>query len=63
MKMTYKIACKDFGINCNFVAHGKTKKEVIEKCIPHGKKVHGYTDEQFKDPKMMKKFDSLMKKE
>ena len=61
--MTYKLACKDMGIDCNYVAKGKTENELMKKAIKHGKKVHGYTDEQLNDHEMMKKVKALIKKE
>ncbi len=35
-----KFTCKDLGLNCNFVATGATKEEVIRKAMEHGGKVH-----------------------
>jgi predicted small metal-binding protein len=61
--MTYKLACRDMGIDCNYVAKGKTESELMKKAIKHGKEVHGYTDEQLNDPKMMKEAKAAIKKE
>jgi predicted small metal-binding protein len=39
-----KLACRDLGGDCNFVATGETEDEVMQKAGEHGKKVHGFTD-------------------
>jgi predicted small metal-binding protein len=59
--MAYTLACRDAGLDCNYVAKGKTKDELMKNVAEHGKKVHGYTDKQLKDPKMMKKMNELVK--
>jgi len=46
-----KFACKNLGIDCNFVATGATKEEVLKKAMEHGGTVHadlmvGMTKEQ-----------------
>ena len=46
-----KFACKNLGIDCNFVATGATKEEVFKKAMEHGGTVHadlmvGMTKEQ-----------------
>jgi len=51
--MEYKLNCKNMGIDCDWKGKAKTKKELITKAANHGKKVHGYTGAQLKDPKMM----------
>jgi len=61
--MTYKLACKDVGVKCPFVAQGKTMDELMKNAVKHGKEVHGYTDEQIKDPKMQKAIKTAVKKE
>ncbi len=35
-----KFACKDVGLDCNFVATGKTTEEVKEKVMAHASVVH-----------------------
>ena len=35
-----KFACKNLGIDCNFVATGATKEEVLKKAMDHGSTVH-----------------------
>ncbi|KAF5418962.1 MAG: DUF1059 domain-containing protein [Methanosarcinales archaeon] len=61
--MAYKLACKDMGIECPFVAQGKTMDELMGNAAKHGKEVHGYTDEQLKDPKMQKEIKAAVKEE
>jgi len=46
-----KFACKNLGIDCNFVVTGATKEEVMKKAMAHGGTVHadlmvGMTKEQ-----------------
>jgi predicted small metal-binding protein len=46
-----KFACKNLGIDCDFVTTGATKEEVMEKAMEHGGVVHadlmkGMTEEQ-----------------
>ena len=61
--MTYKLACKDTGVDCPFVAQGETMDEMMEVAVKHVKEKHGYTDEQIKDPKMQKVIETAIKKE
>jgi predicted small metal-binding protein len=35
-----KFACKNMGINCDFVATGATKEEVMKKAMEHGGTAH-----------------------
>ena len=35
-----KFACKDLGMDCNFVATGATREEVLQKAMAHGSVVH-----------------------
>ena len=46
-----KFACKNLGLDCDFVATGATKEEVMKKAMEHGGTVHadlmkGMTKEQ-----------------
>jgi len=55
-----KFACKDLGIDCDFVATGETKEETLKKAMAHGGTVHkdimkGQTEEQ------MAAFDQMLK--
>ena len=35
-----KLACRDMGMNCDFVAMGMTDEEVMQKLDEHGKATH-----------------------
>jgi predicted small metal-binding protein len=50
-KKMEKFACKNLGMDCDFVATGATKEEVMKKAMEHGGVVHadmmkGMTEEQ-----------------
>lgn len=59
--MGMTLACKDTGTTCDFVARGETLDELMGSVAKHAKEVHGYTDEQLNDPKMMEMIKSLIK--
>ena len=59
--MAYTLACKDFGVDCPYVAHGETEEEVLQDGTKHVKEVHGYTDEQINDPKFLEESKKLIK--
>ena len=49
-----KFACKDLGMECDFVATGATKEEVLKMAMEHGGAVHadmmkGMTEQQMAD--------------
>jgi len=60
--MAYTLACRDAGVDCDFVAKGETEEEVLAKGVKHVKEVHGYTDEQVKDPKFLEESKKIIKK-
>ena len=60
--MAYTFACRDFGVDCPYVARGETIDEVIAEGAKHAKEVHGYTDEQLKDPKLIEAVKKVIKK-
>ncbi|MFH1646216.1 MAG: DUF1059 domain-containing protein [Chloroflexota bacterium] len=60
--MAYTLACRDAGVDCDFVARGETEEEVLAEGIKHVKKVHGYTDEQLSDPKFLEETKKIIKK-
>ena len=35
-----RISCREIGIDCDYVATGRTDDEVIQDCAEHGKKAH-----------------------
>ncbi len=57
------LACRDMGIDCSYVARGETMEALMADMGPHAKQVHGYTDEQLNDPKMMEKVKAAVKQE
>ena len=61
--MAYTLACRDTGVDCDFVAKGDTKEALMQVAGKHGKEVHGYTDEQLQDPSLMEKMNTLVKEE
>ena len=61
--MALTVACKDTGTACDFVAKAETEEEVMSQIAEHAKEVHGYTDEQLKDPALMEKVKAIVKEE
>jgi len=61
--MAMTLACRDLDSDCPYVARGETEEELMADMGKHAKEVHGYTDEQLKDPEMMKKVKAAIKKE
>jgi predicted small metal-binding protein len=39
--MSKLLRCKDIGVDCDFVAGGKTVEEVLKKAAEHARKDHG----------------------
>jgi predicted small metal-binding protein len=60
--MGYTLACRDSGVDCDFVARGETEEEVLANGIKHVKEAHGYTDEQVNDPKFIEEAKKIIKK-
>ena len=58
--MAYTLACKDAGVDCDYVARGETEDELLKNGIKHVKEVHGYTDEQL-TPEFMADVKKLVK--
>ncbi len=61
--MGLKLACRDIGIDCSYVSRGENMEKLMEDAGPHGKEVHGYTDEQLNSPEMMEKVKAAVKQE
>jgi len=59
--MAKTMACRDVGVDCSYVARGETEEELMTNVTKHAKEVHGYTEEQLKDPEMMKKVKGAIK--
>ncbi len=58
--MAYTLACKDAGVDCDYVARGETEEELLQVGIKHVKEAHGYTDEQL-NPEFMAEVKKLVK--
>ena len=61
--MGLKLACRDLGTDCSYVARGETEEELMTDANKHAKEGHNFTDEQLKDPELAKKFKAAIKKE
>ena len=61
--MAMTLACRDVGTDCPYVARGETEEELMADVAKRGKEVQGYTEEQLKDPEMMKKVKAAIKTE
>jgi predicted small metal-binding protein len=59
--MAYTLACRDTGVDCDYVAKGETEAEVLTEGVNHVKEVHGYTDDQLNDPKFLEEAKSVIK--
>lgn len=59
----YSLACRDLGEDCDYVATGMTKEEVMQKGAEHGMQVHGMSQEDLMKPEMVEKAMSMMKEE
>ncbi len=46
----YELKCSDLGTQCDYVAQGNTKDDMMEKAVKHDAEVHnhqgGYSDEE-----------------
>jgi predicted small metal-binding protein len=58
--MAYTLACKDFGVECDYIANGETEDEVLKDGAKHAIEAHGYTEEQIKDPKFIEDAKKLI---
>ncbi len=54
------LSCREMGVECDFIARGKTVDEVLEKAKEHGKKVH---DMKEFTPDLLSKARSLIREE
>lgn len=64
MMMKKTLSCRDLGVECDFVAKGKTAEEVKEKMMEHAAEAHKEIMEDMTDEKMKameKKMDEMMK--
>ena len=61
--MPLMLACRDAGVDCDFVARGATADEVMRGAVEHARAVHGYTDAQLNDPEMQQQMRGLVREE
>ena len=61
--MPLMLACRDAGMDCDYVARGATADEVMRAGAEHGRTVHGYTDAQLNDPQMQQTMRGLVREE
>jgi len=61
--MVLKLACRDLGVDCPYVAHGETIEQVMAEGARHVKEAHGYTDEQLINPEIKEKIRAVIKQE
>lgn len=55
-----QVACRDMGIDCDWVGTAETEEELMNMGSEHGKAVHGYTDKDF-TPEMVEKLKAVIK--
>ena len=38
--MELRVSCRDVGVDCDYVAHGRTEEELFKNAAEHGKSAH-----------------------
>jgi len=61
--MAMTLACRDTGTECDYVARGETIDDLNANIAKHAKEVHGLSDEELSDTKMIEMIKSLIKEE
>ena len=61
--MGLKLACRDVGVDCSYVARGDTIEQLMAAGGKHAKEVHGYTEQQLNNPELIAKIKAAVKKE
>ena len=61
--MGLKLACRDVGVDCSYVARGETMEQLMAAGGKHAKEVHGYTDQQLNSPELAAKIKAAVKQE
>ena len=56
------LACRDMGVDCDFVAQGETEKEVMDKAMEHVKAVHPEKAEEMKAMSQQETESAMMAK-
>jgi predicted small metal-binding protein len=59
--MAYRLACSDAGYECSFVAEGETIEQVLNKGADHAREIHGFTEDQLRDPAMRSQLRAAVK--
>ncbi len=36
-----QVTCRDVGVDCDYVAHGRTEEQLFKNAAEHGRSVHG----------------------
>jgi predicted small metal-binding protein len=44
LKMKKRLSCRDVGVDCDFVACGKTEEELFQKAAEHAKTAHNMNE-------------------
>ncbi len=55
--MELQVSCRDVGVDCDYVAHGRTEEELFKNAAEHGKSAHNM--EQI-PPEIMEKVRSAI---
>ncbi|HJU79316.1 MAG TPA: DUF1059 domain-containing protein [Nitrososphaeraceae archaeon] len=56
------MACREVGVDCDFVGKGESDKELMDNLIDHAIKDHGYTREDVLKPEMQEKIKAHIHK-
>ncbi len=59
MKLT--LACRDIGLDCDYVSHGEFYFELTADAAVHFQEAHGYTEEQVDSPETIEKIKAAVK--
>ena len=61
--MALTLACRDVGVDCNWIGRADTEEALLTAAGEHAKTVHDYTDEQLNDPKLGEAIKAAIKQE
>ena len=53
------VSCRDVGVDCDFKGTGETEEELMNNCVEHAIKDHGWTREDVMKPEMQEKIKAL----
>jgi predicted small metal-binding protein len=56
------ISCRAVGVDCDFKGTGDTKEELMNNCVEHAIKDHGWTREDVMKPEMQEKIKAHIQK-